>query len=174
MEESPFADAPHRISNAEALEALLQHKASGKKDKRFGHRIWIQQRVVDYLKAFPSSHMEATRRQELRSILQSNKKRKHVTEDSPDVDDGDDLCSGFGLSDNEAIAILDFMPTEPVDLFLLIANFGDMAPRKQEALSDLIASYKVKPSRGATPRDEGTVTSETIPIVKVEIAEETL
>ena len=140
MEESTFADAPHRIGNAEALEALQQHKASVKKDKRFGHRNWIQQRVVDYLKAFPSSHMDATRRQELRSILQSNKKRKHVTEDSPDVEEGDDdLCSGFGLSDNEAIAILDFMPTEPVDVFLVISDLGDLAPRKQEAHSDLIS-----------------------------------
>ena len=174
MSESFFADAPHRISNAEALEMLQENKASGKKDKRFGHRNWIQQRVVDYLKDFPSSHLDATRRQELRSILQSNKKHKYVTEDSLDDDEDDGLSSGFGLADNDAIAILDFLPTEPVDFFLLVTDYADMTARKQEALIDLIASFKVKRFPGSKNRVDVNATPTTPPVVKTEITEETL
>jgi hypothetical protein len=159
------SDAPFRICNAEVLEILERQKTTNKATKRFQHRNWIGDRVSEYLKAFTSSHLDYNRREEFKAMLKSKKRKLATNEPSDDADQ-----TGFGLSDNEVLQILDFMPTEPVDMHLMLSNFSDMPERKQEALIDLIASYKVDATLADSASQRETVTEATVlQVVKAEV-----
>jgi hypothetical protein len=50
--------------------------------------------------------------------------------------------TGFGLTQAEAIQCLNLVPTEPVEIHLLVEDLsGRMSDRQQEELLDFISSY---------------------------------
>lgn len=154
--------------------------------KRFQHRQWIERHVQEYLETSPCARLDISRRQELKAILRGSRKRRHavtVPNYHPSVDDHPQPHQptaphpsrvGFGLSEEEALQILDTMPTEPVELHLLVSELHARMPeRQQEALLELVAAYTAPtPRRVPHSADGGTVRVE--PVVKLEADEEIL
>jgi hypothetical protein len=160
---SKVSDAPFRISNSEALEMFQNHhKADTKSNKRFQHRNWIEQRVMEHLEASPCTKLDTSRRQELSSLLKAGEKLIQPADESQRLVD-DDL-TGYGLSDYEVMQILDFMPSEQVEMYLMVSGYNDYSDRKKEALIDLVASFKVPPTGRSEARNKEADEMETVPI----------
>lgn len=97
-----------------------------KKGKNMKHRDGIEQAVVEYLEA--TRCVRVRRRDELLSVLQSRKKRKRMT--------------GFALTEAESIQVVNSMPTEPVEIHLLVEDLqARMTEKQQEDLLNTINSY---------------------------------
>jgi RNA polymerase Rpb4 len=65
-------------------------------------------------------------------------------DESPCNDDGNDeaIATGFGLARSEALQILNFMPSEVVELHLLIDDLdGRFSTKQQDGLLDAISRY---------------------------------
>lgn len=156
-------DKVFRLSNGEVLEFFQAQKTkgSGKHQKRFQHRDWIEKQVVEYLEASPCSQLLPSRRQEFKCALQNNKRKQS---DHGKLGEEDNV---FALSDIDIAHILDFMPTEQVDLHLLVSDFHKMTSRRQEALIELIDSFKTTNASEAC--EEATPTKEPDHAVKTEI-----
>lgn len=55
--------------------------------------------------------------------------------------------SGFGLAEAEAIQILNFMPTEAVEIHLMVDDLNArLTPKQQDALLEAISNYSTKES----------------------------
>ncbi|GKY91126.1 hypothetical protein MPSEU_000085400 [Mayamaea pseudoterrestris] len=168
------SDAPCRISNAEALEMFKnqhEHTSKDNSTKKTRKRTWIEQRVVEYLEASPCTQLDAGRRDELKSLLQC-KKRKLISAEVQPLNIKDD--SIFSLSDHEVLQILDFMPSEEVDFYLMVNGFQDMSESKKESLIELVASFKVKSTSKPVAENKVVDETERVPLVKAELLEETI
>jgi hypothetical protein len=142
--------APILISNLEVLE-LLSARVNERSTKptRFSHRHrdWIEEQVVEYLKSTPCVRVESSRRRELQSILQSNKRTGTAVK-----------RAGFALTEAESLQIVNCMPTEPVEIHLIIEELQSrMTERQQEELLALIRSYIKEDSPNAEEEVLGVV-----------------
>lgn len=109
------------ITNAEVLEALKLQTPAVKRNRKKGstHYEWIREHVSDYLCQFESSNPT---RPELFAVL-------------PDT-----------LTQEEKLQIVNIVPTELVELFLIIDNLNDrFTESQQEQLLALILQVTNKP-----------------------------
>jgi hypothetical protein len=143
------SETPVLISNAEVMELLQENLASretkhsssssirNKRSNLYHHRDWIEKHVCEYLQSTPCGQIEKSRRQEFQSALRSNKKQATTTTSA--------ATTGFDLTEAESLQILNFMPTEPVEIHLMIEELhARMTEKQQEGLLEFIASYKIK------------------------------
>lgn len=125
---------PVLIGNQEVME-LLERRMQNRPNKRkrpskLQHCEWIEEKVAQYLKNTPCVRLNSSRRDELRSTLQSSKKSTSGS------------STGFALTDAESLQILNSMPAEPVELHLLIEDLhARMTDRQQKELLHFIASF---------------------------------
>ena len=131
------------ISNVEVIRILQsrlkKRKKSGSK-KMFQHRDWVESEVANYLKSTPCSKLDGTKYDDLKRMLQSQKKHMFSVDSHK--------STGFGLTESEAVQILNFMPTEPVEIHLLIEDLHSRMPEKQQSeLLEAISTYR---KRGST------------------------
>jgi len=120
---------------------------------KFEHRDWIQEQVLDYLKSTPCVNIPISKLNELKSKCMSvrTKQRsplKSQQDSQPDTTTtmssatAMERTTGYGLTEAEAIQIVNFMPTEPVEIHLMVEDLhARMSEAKQEEFLDLIKSY---------------------------------
>jgi hypothetical protein len=159
-------ETPVLISNAEVMELLQENLAAREKEQSsnsgsyrnkrsnlYTHRDWIEQNVYEYLQPTPCGQIEKSRRNEFQNALRSNKKQATATSAT---------TTGFDLTEAESLQILNFMPTEPVEIHLMIEELhARMTEKQQEGLLEFIASYKIKEddetaASAATVAENGT------------------
>jgi hypothetical protein len=132
-----------------------------KRSNLYHHRDWIEKHVYEYLQPTPCGQIEKSRRQEFQNALRSNKKQATTASAT---------TTGFDLTEAESLQILNFMPTEPVEIHLMIEELhARMTEKQQEGLLEFIASYKIKEDdETAAAAENGTKT----PAVAVKKEEE--
>lgn len=109
---------------------MHQRSKKRKRPAKMQHCEWIEEKVVQHLKSTPCVRLNSSRRDELRATLQSSKK---ATSGS---------TTGFALTDAESLQIVNSMPTEPVELHLLIEDLhARMTDRQQKELLQFVASF---------------------------------
>ena len=135
-----------------------------KKKSKYAHRDWIEEHVHDYLKMTPCVAIKGpSQQEELKSKLMSSKRQQQQQSSSSssslskNVSDvkqqeendlgssstGDPKVTGFGLTQAETLQILNFMPTEPVEIHLMVEELhARMTEPRQEELLELIRSYR--------------------------------
>jgi hypothetical protein len=155
------AETPVLISNAEVMELLQENLASratkqsgsgsssggssssyrNKRSNLYHHRDWIEKHVYEYLQPTPCGQIEKSRRPEFQNALRSNKKQAATTTSA--------ITTGFDLTEAESLQILNFMPTEPVEIHLMIEELhARMTEKQQDGLLEFIASYRIKEDDG--------------------------
>lgn len=148
--------SPVLISNAEVLkllkEKLAERQENEKKQRKhvtkYAHRDWIEEKVFAYLQTTPCIHMDPSKLSELTSKLTSSKRLSHGTSpSSPSTAATEENAAikttGFGLTGAEALQIVNFMPTEPVEIHLMVEELHSrMSESRQEELLQLVASYR--------------------------------
>lgn len=152
MEILTNSSSPTLISNKEVLDTLkkneterLEHESKRRKAKkgksRFQHRDWIEGKVIEYLNTTPCAHLkDFSSMQGLQEKLISSKQQR--TSSAEDKATGS-TSTGFGLTDAEALQIVNFMPTEPVEIHLMIEELhARMSEPRQEELIQVIKSYR--------------------------------
>ena len=153
MEILTNASSPTLISNKQVLEILkknaeqrLEQEGKRRKDKkknRFRHRDWIETQVINYLDGTPCVQLEGMAAMEaLHEKLVSSKQTRQTTDETNETAEA--KTTGFGLTDAEALQLVNFMPTEPVEIHLMIEELhARMSETKQEELIDVIKGYRV-------------------------------
>jgi hypothetical protein len=153
------SETPVLISNAAVMELLqdslasreTQHSSSSrsKRSKLYRHRDWIEKHVHEYLQSTPCGQLEKSRQQEFQAVLRSNKKQATMSNNGNTATSATTTASatttGFDLTEAESLQILNFMPTEPVEIHLMIEELhARMTEKQQEGLLEFIASYTIK------------------------------
>jgi len=167
MEVLTDSDAPILISNAEVM-ALLEKKVKGRakelsklndrrkkqRESQPRHSDWIEERVYNYLKTSPCIYANRSKLDELHFKLTSSKRLrqsadrlmpgKKTSSRSPSNNNTHSVVtSSFGLTEAEAIQIANFMPTEPVEIHLMVEELHTrMTEAKQQELLECIAMYR--------------------------------
>jgi len=149
---------PQLISNLEVLE-ILKRRPPPPPRKRHRPSNRVAKKVKEYLEKTQCTRIELSKSQGLLQKLQSQKKRGilpsspasttngNVTEDAPTTITN----TGFGLTHAEAIQCLNTVPTEPVEIHLLIEDLpGRLSDRQQEELLELMRSYDTQRGGAAT------------------------
>lgn len=166
------SESPTLISNLEVMQLLQKNieeraKKEGKKklkkrpNKQFRHRDWVEKEVHRYLQSTNCGKLDPDRKDEFYSKLQGNKKirqkaaassvaTKQEESTSTNQDEGqqhDDTSAasvptGFGLTEAEALQIMNTMPSEPVEIHLMIDELQSrMSDEQQEQFLEFIGSY---------------------------------
>lgn len=160
MEVLADSDSPSLISNAEVL-ALLERKVikrrlkqqkenrrNQRKHTKTQHRDWIEEKVYEYLQNSPCVNADVSRLDELHSKLTSVKRQRNradpaLTSAITPPSSAQTTPTSFGLTEAEAIQICNFMPTEPVEIHIMVEELHDrMTESRQEDLLKCIASYR--------------------------------
>lgn len=132
-------------------------------EQKHQHRDWIERTVVEYLQSMSCTKCIPEKRKELQRILQSSKRMvakggstattttttaAAVTTTTISTTSGGSgttrphSTTGFGLTEAEAIQVLNHMPTELVEIHLMIEELPSrMTDRQQEDLLSLVRSY---------------------------------
>jgi len=146
MEEDSYQpETPLLISNIQVMDILsekLEARGSDqrKRTNRFRNRNWIEENVHAYLKATPCVLLDKSRRQELQTALQSSKQG---------IIGSESARQGFNLTEAESLQILNFMPTEPVEIHLMIEELhARMSEKEQDELLEMVGTYKVGTESG--------------------------
>jgi len=152
--EGSSSEAPVLISNAEVQELLKKRiavrasspsKRNKKLSNRLRHRDWIEKQVFAYLKEAPCCALDYNRKDKFQRILCSNKKQA-VSKSG----NGKSMRKGFDLTEAESLQILNCMPTEPVEIHLMIEDLQDRMPaQQQDELLALVKEYKKSEHGGA-------------------------
>jgi len=120
---------------------------------KFEHRDWIQENVLEYLKGTPCVNIRTSKLNELKSKCTSktsssfSPKKKRRALSNATTSPGIKLPTkspplNYGLTEAEAVQILNFMPQEPVEIHLMIDDLHDrMSETKQEEFLNMIRSY---------------------------------
>lgn len=145
------------------LAKARNQKKRGRKDgidkdrkikNKFEHRDWIQDHVLEYLKGTPCVNIPPSKLHELKSkctskssssTLATKEKRRPLrdaTVSSRPKSSSKSSFPGYGLTEAEAVQVLNFMPEEPVEIHLMIDDLHDrMSEKKQEEFLCMIRSY---------------------------------
>jgi hypothetical protein len=111
-------EAPELVTNFEVLQLLSSHKPK-KKSHPQSHVDWIKDHVQSYLKTTPCASIK---KDKLPPLIQQ-------------------LQHEFCLTSAETLQIVNFMPRESVELFLIIKDLPSrLSEKRQEELLALIAS----------------------------------
>jgi RNA polymerase Rpb4 len=123
---SAVVTEPFLLTNREVMDFLSSKApgvaASGKKRKRIvePQNQWIQHQVHQYLESTPGVALSGDRQESFQQALK-----------------------GFDLTALETMQILNFMPTELVELFLIVEELPDrMNEERQQELLQMISSFR--------------------------------
>ena len=186
------SSTPVLLPNAKLMELLKKdvennkkrlkresRKQKGRKVKnKFEHRDWIQEHVLEYLKGTPCVNIPISKLDELKlkctskgasSSSSPTKKKRRTLSDASALPKAD-LSSkppspGYGLTEAEAIQILNFMPQEPVEIHLMVDELHErMSETKQEKFLDMIRSYNtsIEKSEESSSANEEMQTEEIV------------
>ena len=118
---------------------------------KFEHHDWIQEHVLEYLKGTPCVNIPTSKLKELKSKCTSKgsssssttkKKRRTPIDPNSSQPRKSPPSPGYGLTEAEALQVLNFMPQEPVEIHLMVDDLHDrMSETKQEGFLDMIRSY---------------------------------
>lgn len=139
-------EVPALISNVEVLrllqKRLTNRKQGGGNRRKFQHRDWVESQVATYLQCTPCAKLDPQKYPQLQKLLQSQKKHVYAIDSQK--------STGFGLTEAETIQVLNLMPTEPVEIHLLIEDLHSRMPEKQqEELLQVISSYRIETTADA-------------------------
>ena len=121
--------------------------------KRHRHRDWIESKLLDYLQSGPTATISgcgadsSSNLVELVKTLRAPPLRKGAKKDGKRKsknggNEAGTADNGYGLTDGEMLQILNHMPTELVELHLIIDDLPSrMSDERQEELLQLIATY---------------------------------
>jgi hypothetical protein len=167
MEVLKSGDVPALVTNIEVLNILSKRQkelhlkeegdqnttaaAQKKKGDKLRHRDFIETKVLEYLQSTPCANVEFGRMPEFVSKLKGSKEKFDGDGQPKDSFEGevakaDDEQNGtaedFQLTDAEILQILNHMPSEPVEIHLMIEDLmSRMDEEKQNNLLQLITEY---------------------------------
>mmetsp|Transcript_11306 Transcript_11306/g.21153 ORF Transcript_11306/g.21153 Transcript_11306/m.21153 type:complete len:199 (-) Transcript_11306:106-702(-) len=140
--------------------------AQKKKADKLRHRDFIETKVFEYLQSTPCANVEFELMPEFVSKLKGGSKERLLDATVPTKESleeevakvGNDLnnatSEGFHLTDAEILQILNHMPSEPVEIHLMIEDLmSRMDEEKQNNLLQLIGEYS-NPQEAATEEEE--------------------
>jgi hypothetical protein len=143
-------DSPRLISNLEVLEILRQHPPHQPQRKRFVLANAVAKQVEDYLQGTPCVRIQAENCQEIVQKLRSHRKKRKLPKENGGGDDdlvNMEVSTGFGLTHAEAVQCLNIVPTERVELHLLVDDVpGRFSETQQDDLLEVMKSYDTTPS----------------------------
>lgn len=115
---------------------------ASRKNSKLRHRDWIEENVLEYLKSTPCANTDYN---QLPTLI---KKLKGKTKDG-----------GFGLTSAESLQILNYMPTESVDIHIMVDDLQSriVPEERQEELLNTIREYLIIP-----PQEEEEAVDETM------------
>jgi hypothetical protein len=135
-------EQPSLISNLEVLDILQKRTKRRSHSNKYRHADWVAGQVRAYLATTPCTRIDGSKRDEMLKQLQSNKKKSLLSANPSENGGKTTATTGFGLTQAEAIQCLNLVPTEPVEIHLLVEDLsGRMSDRQQEELLDFISSY---------------------------------
>ena len=151
---------PQLIGNLEVLEILKKHPPHRPYRKRFRHANKVAKQTEEYLETTPCVRIPPEKSQELFEKLYSPKKPRSTNANS------DTATTGFGLTHAEAVQCLNMVPTEPVEIHLLVEDLPSRFSEQQEGeLLELMKSYDTpKRSREGSPSKKRTIETPTTAI----------
>jgi len=115
-----------------------------RRPKKLLHRDWIEQKVYNYLLTTPATQTTLKQLPELVAQL----KRQPVN-DKEVLPDATPL-EGYGLTDAESLQVINLMPSEPVELHLIVQDITSrLSEEQQNKLLETIGKYKEQ-----TPQEE--------------------
>ena len=157
------AESPTLISNVEVMQLLKKNidqraknnskKKNNKRNKLFRHRDWVEGEVHRYLQSTPCVKLEPNKREEFYSKLKGNKKLRRSSElvTTPTTSKPEEVASedsqqkqqsGFDLTEAEALQVMNMMPSEPVEIHLMVDELQSrMSEEKQEEFLACIQAY---------------------------------
>ena len=139
-------------------------KAPRKIKSQFEHRDWIQKHVLEYLGETPCVNIPTSKLRELKSrctkkeLSSSLRKKRKVGGVSQSKPASSSLSSpskpspdSYGLTEAEALQVLNHMPQEMVEMHLIVEDLHDrMSEAKQEGLLNMIRSYNTSLTTATT------------------------
>lgn len=180
--------SPTLISNVEVMQLLkknLEERAKQNSKRKinkriaqqFRHRDWVEGEVFQYLKSTPCVKLDPDKREEFYSKLKGNKKLRRPNEPSNtatagskttgDEEDGEKQQSssaGYDLTEAEALQIMNMMPSEPVEIHLMVDELQSrMSEERQEEFLSFIKEYSTGSAEAASiaePMEEDDVPSQ--------------
>lgn len=176
MEVLKSGDVPALVTNIEVMNILskrqneLQLKQEGdqnapqmKKGDKLRHRDFVETKVLEYLQSTPCANVEFGRMPEFVSKLKGSKAKFGSGVHPKDSGEGGvtevgsdqkEITEDFQLKDAEILQILNHMPSEPVEIHLMIEDLmSRMDEEKQNILLQLISEYSNR-QNGAMEEDE--------------------
>lgn len=152
---------PKLISNLEVLEMLKDRPQTRTSKKRYRSTPadQVAAQVQDYLQnTSPCTRIDPSKSAEILNQLQSQKKGPLLgppSNGSPENGASSSTTSttGFGLTLAEAIQCLNVVPTEPVEIHLVVEDLSNrLSERQQEELLEFIKSYDTQqPQQQSSP-----------------------
>lgn len=175
MEILKSGDVPALVTNIELLNILSkridkrnaqQDEGIGKKksSRKLRHRDFIEEKVLDYLQYTPAANVEFEKMPELISRLNGENPVQSIEQDKEPVQDEAHDASkansqeekGYNLTDAETLQLLNHMPTEEVEIHLMIEDLMErMDENRQRQLLQLISEYAGEPVQGEFEEEEG-------------------
>mmetsp|Transcript_10638 Transcript_10638/g.25605 ORF Transcript_10638/g.25605 Transcript_10638/m.25605 type:complete len:224 (-) Transcript_10638:349-1020(-) len=174
------------VSNKKRLKKESRKQKGRKMKNKFEHRDWIQEHVLEYLKGTPCVNIPVSKLEELKlkctskglssSLSPTKKKCRTLSDSSPSqkVDlQSKSPSPDYGLTEAEAIQILNFMPQEPVEIHLMVDDLHErMSESKQEEFLGMIRSYNTSIEKSDEPDStNGQMQSEEIVDDSIEMLE---
>uniref|UniRef100_A0A7S1DDV3 DNA-directed RNA polymerase III subunit RPC9 n=2 Tax=Cyclophora tenuis TaxID=216820 RepID=A0A7S1DDV3_CYCTE len=140
METLTNGETPDLMANLELME-MLEESIKAREGKRtyskLKNRDWIESKVLEYLKSSRCTQLEAEKAPQLVERLQGEKK------------------DGFGLTEAETLQVINLMPSESVEIHLMIEDLPSrMTDEKQEELLNFVASFRQPDETENQKKDE--------------------
>mmetsp|Transcript_42598 Transcript_42598/g.103033 ORF Transcript_42598/g.103033 Transcript_42598/m.103033 type:complete len:152 (+) Transcript_42598:947-1402(+) len=136
------SDSPFLLPNAEVIHLLedrlksrneKSRKKQNPKKNKYKHRDWIESQVLEYLKTTPCVDLQKENLETFQSTLMSSKKLKSSGNTASET--------GFGLTEAEALQVLNFVPKEKVEIHLMVEELHTrMTDDRQDELLQYIQS----------------------------------
>ena len=118
-----------------SLEERKEKATRQKRNKKYNHRDWIEEHVFEYLQKSPCVKLDVSSQSDFKSVLTSSKKQSSADGQSK-------IITGFGLTEAEAVQVLNFMPKEKVEIHLMIEELhARMSEARQEELLEFIQNH---------------------------------
>ena len=131
--------------SAPVSQSKKREPKSGVATSQMSHRDWIEAKVLEYLQSTPCTKLkDPSRRSELKSRLMSKKRKKKdiLGDDESQPGRLSSVPTGFDLTEAESLQLINFMPTEMVELHLMVEELhARMTEKEQDALLELISYY---------------------------------